>query len=185
MYIHKYADLEVHCYLCKRMEQLPSEDLEQYLPQLVALFVFYSPRNADLEELIAEHASKSVQFALQVVWLLRAEWVEGSKLHGREDAEKLLQRIINLENRKPFRPASSSQSYVSPHKSHRRSKSDVGHSTQFMNCDGVPPSRYLPPPTGYRPVFHRSASFSVSEIENMMGDLDTGILRTNTVLLTH
>lgn len=73
-YLNRYPDApDVQAILCDKISGFPADDIEFYLPQFLALFIYSPQKYSCLRAWLLRRCQVSVQFAMLLCWLIDAE----------------------------------------------------------------------------------------------------------------
>ncbi|VDH91459.1 phosphatidylinositol-4-phosphate 3-kinase, partial [Mytilus galloprovincialis] len=67
----QYSDTHVREFACRCLQDMPTDELIDFLPQLIQALKFESYHGSALAKLLLEQACKSIRFAHQLFWLLK------------------------------------------------------------------------------------------------------------------
>ncbi|GIY91094.1 phosphatidylinositol 4-kinase beta [Caerostris darwini] len=110
-----------------RMFTFEDQSVNFYLPQLVSLYVHHSDLAEAIHPYLVYRCRNSVEFSLQLAWLLQAFCAENTPSRKKSQGSKLKKMILSEE----LRPKESSKPcppvgpILSPKKTHQRSYSDA------------------------------------------------------------
>ncbi|CAC5401291.1 PIK3C2 [Mytilus coruscus] len=67
----QYSDTHVREFACRCLQDMPTDELVDFLPQLIQALKFESYHGSALAKLLLEQSCKSIRFAHQLFWLLK------------------------------------------------------------------------------------------------------------------
>ncbi|KAG8197688.1 hypothetical protein JTE90_001612 [Oedothorax gibbosus] len=126
-YLFNSKEPGVQTYLGNRMFTFDDPSVDFYLPQLVSLYVHHSDVAEAIHPYLVYRCRNSVEFSLQLAWLLQAFCSENTPSRRKSQGSKLKKLILSEELRpkETFKPCAPSSSVLSPKKTHQRSYSDA------------------------------------------------------------
>eukprot|EP00039_Didymoeca_costata_P019725 m.338689 g.338689 ORF g.338689 m.338689 type:complete len:708 (-) comp18505_c0_seq1:90-2213(-) len=151
-YLAKERDPKTHEYLCDRLEGFSAEDLEFWLPQMIAVLFRFQElgQGQNLHEALVHSATKHIWLALRMSWWLTSVATSSSESQSRREmARNLLEDIQSGEPRFPSTNNANPTSQAPPtpptpikkNLGHRRSRS-LGSQFSFASpAKGMAPSR--------------------------------------------
>ncbi|GFQ73724.1 phosphatidylinositol 4-kinase beta [Trichonephila clavata] len=103
------------------------QSVDFYLPQLVSLYVHHSDIAEAIHPYLVYRCRNSVEFSLQLAWLLQAFCSENTPSRKKSQGSKLKKLILSeeLRPRDSTKPCPPSGPILSPKKTHQRSYSDA------------------------------------------------------------
>ncbi|GFY34114.1 phosphatidylinositol 4-kinase beta [Trichonephila clavipes] len=110
-----------------RMFTFDDQSVDFYLPQLVSLYVHHSDIAEAIHPYLVYRCRNSVEFSLQLAWLLQAFCSENTPSRKKSQGSKLKKLILSeeLRPRDSTKPCPPSGPILSPKKTHQRSYSDA------------------------------------------------------------
>lgn len=125
-YLFNSKEPGVQTYLGNRMFTFDDQSVDFYLPQLVSLYVHHSDVAEAIHPYLVYRCRNSVEFSLQLAWLLQAFCSENTPSRKKSQGAKLRKLILSEELRpKDSLPCSPTGPVLSPKKTHQRSLSDA------------------------------------------------------------
>ncbi|GBM85514.1 Phosphatidylinositol 4-kinase beta [Araneus ventricosus] len=118
----------VHCRCGRnRMFTFDDQSVDFYLPQLVSLYVHHSDLAEAIHPYLVYRCRNSVEFSLQLAWLLQAFCSENTPSRKKSQGSKLKKMILSeeLRPRESVKPCPPTGPILSPKKTHQRSYSDA------------------------------------------------------------
>ncbi|KAI6185136.1 Phosphatidylinositol 4-kinase beta [Aphelenchoides fujianensis] len=172
-YLYKSNDPTVILYLGNRLRRFPTDEVDFFIPQLIALYINNSNVASGIHSYIIDRCKESIEFSLECYWLLEAYGVEQFKTHHkRAQGFFLRETIFNEYMRSKHQRRGKGSTPAAAAALHHRSRSDarVDESPESDEpADGSPP----PPEANGLPKSHSSpvmkrteSSRSVRSISN-------------------
>ncbi|GFR11369.1 phosphatidylinositol 4-kinase beta [Trichonephila clavata] len=126
-YLFNSKEPGVQTYLGNRMFTFDDQSVDFYLPQLVSLYVHHSDIAEAIHPYLVYRCRNSVEFSLQLAWLLQAFCSENTPSRKKSQGSKLKKLILSeeLRPRDSTKPCPPSGPILSPKKTHQRSYSDA------------------------------------------------------------
>lgn len=127
-YLFNSKEPGVQAYLGNRMFTFSSDSVDFYLPQLVSLYVHHSDVAEAIHPYLVHRCQNSVEFSLQLAWLLEAFCSENNVPSRKRSQGTKLKKLILSEELRPNKSMNLSSPNVpllSPKKTHQRSFSDA------------------------------------------------------------
>ncbi|CAL1297193.1 unnamed protein product [Larinioides sclopetarius] len=126
-YLFNSKEPGVQTYLGNRMFTFDDQSVDFYLPQLVSLYVHHSDLAEAIHPYLVYRCRNSVEFSLQLAWLLQAFCSENTPSRKKSQGSKLKKMILSeeLRPRESVKPCPPTGPILSPKKTHQRSYSDA------------------------------------------------------------